>query len=85
MNKTELVASLSASLETTKVQAGVILDTVLGTMATALQEGQDVSLRGFGTLKVKERAARQGRNPQTGDVLQIAAKKVVSFKSQITL
>ena len=85
MNKTELVASLAVSLETTKVNAGVILDTVLGTVATALQEGNDVSLRGFGTFKVKTRAARQGRNPQTGDVLQIAEKKVVGFKSQITL
>jgi DNA-binding protein HU-beta len=64
-----------------KAQASKMLDLVLNSITEALAKGEDVTLKGFGTFKIVELAARTGRNPQTGKALQIPAKKVVRFKA----
>lgn len=80
MNKSELIDAIATNADLPKAAAGRALDAVLDTVTTALQKGDSVSLVGFGTFTVKERAARTGRNPQTGAEIQIAAAKVPSFK-----
>ena len=81
MNKSELIESIAESADMTKAGAGKALDAVLSSITSALQKGESVPLVGFGTFTVKERAARTGRNPQTGKPLQIKASKVPSFKA----
>lgn len=80
MNKSELIDAIATNADLPKAAAGRALDAVLDAVTTALQKGDSVSLVGFGTFAVKERAARTGRNPQTGAEIQIAAAKVPSFK-----
>ncbi|MBE0507059.1 MAG: HU family DNA-binding protein [Marinospirillum sp.] len=80
VNKSELIDAIATNADLPKAAAGRALDAVLDTVTTALQKGDSVSLVGFGTFTVKERAARTGRNPQTGAEIQIAAAKVPSFK-----
>lgn len=80
MNKSELIEKVAASADIPKAVAGRALDAVLETVTQALKEGDSVVLVGFGTFAVKERAARTGRNPQTGAEIQIAAATVPSFK-----
>lgn len=79
MNKTELVDVIAASAEISKAKAGQALDAVLTSITEAMQRGESVSLLGFGTFATKERAARTGRNPQTGEPIEIAAATVPSF------
>lgn len=81
MNKSELIEKVAASADIPKAVAGRALDAVISTITEALQEGDSVVLVGFGTFSVKDRAARQGRNPQTGKTIQIAAAKVPGFKA----
>ncbi len=81
MNKTELIESIAEKAGITKAAAKVALETFLGDVEGTLKEGGRVSLVGFGSWSVSERAAREGRNPQTGQTIQIAAKKVVKFKA----
>ncbi|WP_018277169.1 HU family DNA-binding protein [Teredinibacter turnerae] len=81
MNKSELVEAIAASADISKAAAGRALDAVTESIASALKEGDQVALVGFGTFLVKERAARTGRNPQTGDPIEIAAAKIPSFKA----
>ena len=81
MNKSELVQAIADSADLTKVDAGRALDALLETVTGALEKGDSVSLVGFGTFGVKERAARTGRNPQTGAELKIAAATLPTFKS----
>lgn len=81
MNKSELVEAIAASADISKAAAGRALDAVTESIAAALKEGDQVALVGFGTFLVKERAARTGRNPQTGDPIEIAAAKIPSFKA----
>lgn len=64
-----------------KAQASKMLDLVLNSITEALAKGEDVTLKGFGTFKIVELAARTGRNPRTGEKMQIKAKKVVRFKA----
>jgi len=64
-----------------KAEASRMLDLVLNSISTALAKGEDVTIKGFGTFKVVELAERTGRNPQTGEKIQIPAKKVVRFKA----
>ncbi len=81
MNKSELIDAIAASADLSKASAGRALDAVVDAVTGALKSGDSVSLVGFGTFSVKERAARSGRNPQTGATIQIAAAKVPSFKA----
>ncbi|WP_281647191.1 HU family DNA-binding protein [Parendozoicomonas sp. Alg238-R29] len=81
MNKSELVDAIAASADIPKASAGRALDAVIDSITGALTGGDAVSLVGFGTFDVKDRAARTGRNPQTGAPIEIAASKVPSFKA----
>ncbi|WP_022940655.1 HU family DNA-binding protein [Psychromonas hadalis] len=79
MNKTQLVAEIAEKSELTKVQAKTALEQILASITDSLKDGEPVQLIGFGTFKVNHRAARMGRNPQTGDEIQIKAANVPAF------
>lgn len=81
MNKSELIEKMAQSADMTKADAERALNSLVATVTDELANGGDVSLVGFGTFKVNERAARTGRNPQTGETIQIAAAKVPAFKA----
>ena len=81
VNKSELIDAIAASAEIPKASAGRALDAVIASITGALKEGDSVALIGFGTFDVKERAARTGRNPQTGQPIEIKASRVPSFKA----
>lgn len=81
LTKQDVINSVAEKADLTKKQATAAVDAVLGTVQDALAAGDAVGLIGFGSFEVKERAAREGRNPQTGDKIQIPAKKVPSFKA----
>ncbi|MFY9180322.1 MAG: nucleoid-associated protein HU-beta [Venatoribacter sp.] len=81
MNKSELIDAIAASADIPKAAAGRALDAMIESVSGALKNGDQVALVGFGTFQVKERAARTGRNPQTGAPIEIAAAKVPSFKA----
>jgi len=81
MNKGELVATIAQLQGITKVQAESALSSILNKMASAMCNGERVTLSGFGTFRVVERAEQRGRNPQTGERLTIPAHKVVKFKT----
>ena len=81
MNKQELIDNIASSADITKADAGRALDSVLDSITGALKGGDSVVLVGFGTFSVRDRKARMGRNPQTGQAIQIAAAKVPSFKA----
>lgn len=80
MNKAELVSKIAEASDLTKVAAEKTLNSVLDVIATALANDESISLIGFGSFSVTKRAARTGRNPQTGKEMKIAEKKVVKFK-----
>ncbi len=81
MNKAELIEAIADAADLTKADAGRALDGLVNAITNALRDGDTVSLVGFGSFLVKERAARQGRNPQTGNAITIAAAKIPSFKA----
>ena len=81
MNKSELIDAIAAASDISKADAGRALDATLDAVTGALKKGDSVSLVGFGTFSVKQRAAREGRNPQTGETIQIAAANVPGFKA----
>lgn len=81
MNKSELIDLIAESTDISKAKAGAALDAVVSGITGALKKGDTVSLVGFGTFSVKSRAARTGRNPQTGATIQIKASKVPGFKA----
>ena len=81
MNKAELIDKISKDAGITKVQANEALDSFTEAVIVTLKKGDRVTLVGFGTFSVSERAARNGRNPQTGAVLKIKARKVPKFKA----
>lgn len=81
MNKSELVDAIATSADISKAAAGRALDAVTESITLALKQDEQVALVGFGTFVVKDRAARSGRNPQTGETIQIAAAKIPSFKA----
>lgn len=81
MNKSDLIEAMAEAGDISKAAAGRALDALTDTIAVALKKGESVSLIGFGTFSVKERAARSGRNPQTGASIEIAASKTPSFKA----
>lgn len=79
MNKTELVSVIAEKTGLTKDASKGALDAFIEAVTATLAEGEQVALPGFGTFKVSERAERQGRNPQTGETIQIAASKSARF------
>jgi len=81
MNKGELIEAIASATGSTKADAGRALDATIENITKALKKGDTVTLIGFGTFKVSKRAARTGRNPQTGAELKIPARKVPSFKA----
>ena len=81
MNKSDLVDAVASRADMSKAEAGRAVDAVLGSVGDALGNGDSVSLVGFGTFSVRHRAARMGRNPQTGAAMQISASKVPGFKA----
>ncbi|MEI6576929.1 MAG: HU family DNA-binding protein [Bacteroidota bacterium] len=81
MNKAELIDAIAAEAKLTKTDAKKALDAFVDATSKALKKGDRVALVGFGSFSVAKRAARKGRNPQTGKEIKIAAKKVVKFKS----
>lgn len=80
MNKQELVTSVAEKANLTKKDAELALNAVIDSIKEALNKGEKVSLVGFGTFEVRERAARSGRNPQTGAAIKIPAGKVPAFR-----
>lgn len=81
MNKGELVDAMASEAKVTKADAQRSLEAFLNVTSKALKKGEKVTLVGFGTFSVSKRAARIGRNPQTGKEIKIAAKKVAKFKA----
>lgn len=81
MNKGELIDAIAKEAGLTKADAGNALNAFIGNVSKALKKGDSVQLIGFGTFSVSKRAARTGRNPQTGKEIKIAAKKVAKFKA----
>lgn len=81
MNKSDLVDAIAESAGLSKADAGRALDALVDTVTGALKKGQAVSLVGFGTFSVRDRAARTGRNPRTGETIQIKASKNPAFKA----
>ncbi len=80
MNKAKLVETIAAKTETKKA-AMEIVDTIWDSIKASLKQEEDVAISGFGTFKVKRTKARTGRNPATGETIQIPAKKKVAFKA----
>ena len=81
MNKNDLVAAVAQATGTSKADAAKAVDGVFDAIAGALKNGDGVQLVGFGSFSVANRAARQGRNPRTGETIQIAASKQPKFKA----
>tara|TARA_B100001093_G_C26528737_1_gene885061 strand:- start:157 stop:432 length:276 start_codon:yes stop_codon:yes gene_type:complete len=81
VNKNDLIDAIAADADLSKASAGRALDAAIGTITGALAKGGSVSLVGFGTFSVKARAARQGRNPRTGETIQISASNTPGFKA----
>ena len=81
MNKSDLIDAIADSAGLSKADAGRALDGFVDAITGALKAGQSVSLVGFGTFSVRDRAARTGRNPRTGETIQIAASKNPAFKA----
>ncbi|WP_347988652.1 HU family DNA-binding protein [Methylomonas sp. AM2-LC] len=81
MNKSDLINAIATHANLTKADAGRALEALVQTIETTLKSGDSITLIGFGTFEVKERAERTGRNPQTGEAITIAAAKVPSFKA----
>lgn len=85
MNKTELVDAVAQATDLSKVAAGKAVDAVLATVSKSLRSGETVVLTGFGTFSVRERPARTGHNPKTGQAMEIKASKTPVFKAGKTL
>jgi len=85
MNKTELIDAMASGAGISKADAKKALNAAIDAITAALKDGDRVALVGFGTFSVSTRAARKGRNPQTGAEIEIPAKKVVKFKAGLEL
>ena len=81
MNKTDLVSAVAEVSELSKKDAGKAVDAVFQTIMDTLKTGEKVQIIGFGNFEVRDRAARKGRNPQTGEEIQIPASKVPAFRA----
>ena len=80
MTKAELIAKIAKSTDASQAMAGAVLDAALSEVQGALKKGDSITFTGFGSFSVSDRAARTGRNPQTGEAIKIAASKVARFK-----
>lgn len=80
MNKTELITQVAEKTGLTKKDSSSAVEAVFDSIAEALKNGEKVQIIGFGNFEVRERAARKGRNPQTGEEIDIAASKAPAFK-----
>lgn len=85
MTKKELVSAMAEKTEETKVKTTEMLDALIEVISETLSNGEEVAISGLGKFIVRERAARTGRNPQTGETITIAASKVPAFKASKTL
>ncbi|WP_269450588.1 nucleoid-associated protein HU-beta [Xenorhabdus poinarii] len=81
VNKSQLIDKIAADVNISKAAAGRVVDAFISSVSGALKDSDDVVLVGFGTFTVRERAARTGRNPQTGKEIKIAAAKVPAFRA----
>ena len=81
MNKAEFVAAIADAAELSRAEAANAVDAMVSVITKTLKKGETVTLVGFGTFEVRTRAARQGRNPKTGETIKIAASKNPSFKA----
>ena len=81
MNKADLVNSLSENTGLTKTKSNEVIDVIVSTISEALRSGDKVTLVGFGTFTTTQRDARKGRNPKTGETIEIPAKRVAKFKA----
>jgi DNA-binding protein HU-beta len=81
MNKSELIEAVASEADLSKADATRATDAVFDSISNALRQGDQVTLVGFGTFSVRERAARTGRNPQTGEAINIKASKTPGFKA----
>ncbi|WP_316862696.1 HU family DNA-binding protein [uncultured Cohaesibacter sp.] len=81
MNKNELISAVAEKAELTKAQAGEAVDAMFDIISDTLKGGDEVRIIGFGNFSVTERAATEGRNPRTGDTIQIPASKTPKFKA----
>ena len=81
MGKTEFIKAVAEKADVTQVEAKKVIEAMLDTIAESLERGEEVQFVGFGSFKLAERAARTGRNPQTGENMEIPASKFVTFKS----
>ena len=81
MNKKELVSAIAKKAEIKKVEAEEVVNAIVETISGALANGEEVAIYGLGKFEVRERAARNGRNPQTGEAITIPATKAVGFKA----
>jgi DNA-binding protein HU-beta len=85
MNKADLIDKIAASTGINKTSAAAAIDTFIDSVTSALKKGDRVTLVGFGTFSVSHRKARNGRNPQTGGVIKIAARRVAKFTPGVEL
>ena len=85
MNKTEFIATVADKTGVTQAEAGRMVEAMLATVTEALARGEDVRLTGFGNFEVAEQAARKGRNPRTGEEINIPASKAPKFRAGATL
>ena len=85
MNKGDLVDKIAAAHGISKTAAGGAIDTIVGAVTSARRKGDRVTLVGFGTFSTSQRKARNGRNPQTGGVIKIAARRVAKFTPGVEL
>jgi integration host factor subunit alpha len=84
MNKADLIEKISLMTTFTKKESSEIVDRVFDIVRSTLEAGENIKIAGFGNFEVKEKAARRGRNPKTGEVIEIAPRRVLTFKpSQI--
>ena len=81
MNKAELVSEIANGAGLTKTKATEVVDSIVSTITEALKKGEKVTLVGFGTFSTSKREPRKGRNPKTGEILNIAGKTVAKFKA----
>ncbi len=81
MNKQDLIVKIASDFDLTKVKASNIVNTVFDTISAEIVSGNSVGIAGFGSFSVRDRAARTGRNPQTGEALAIPARKVPAFRA----
>ena len=81
MNKADFVAAVADAAELSRTEAANAVDAMVSVITKTLKKGENVTLVGFGTFEVRSRAARQGRNPKTGETIKIAASKNPSFKA----